>query len=72
MYDDLYDELITFNTTVAVQPENSTSGQGVISSSQNQDTEIREVVVHQRQDMLLDEFLRNEFKINTDPETESE
>jgi len=71
LYDDLYEELITFNNTLAVQPENSSSNQSVISSSQIQSTEIREDAVHQRQDLLFDDFLKNKFKVIPESGSES-
>ena len=72
LYDDLYEELYTYNSTIAVQPERTSSGQEATPSSQTDNTEIREETVHQRQDLLLDEFLKKEFKIYPESETESE
>jgi len=72
LYDDLYEELYTYNSTIAVQPECTSSEQEATPSSQTDNTEIREETVHQRQDLLLDEFLKKEFKIYPESETESE
>ena len=69
MYDELYEGLCTYENTIAVRPESSYTEQETIPISNIDNSEIKETV-HQRQDMLLDEFLKNEFKIY--PETESE
>ena len=72
LYDDLYEELYTYNSTIAVQPKHTDSGHRTTSTPLNVNTENRKDTIHQRQDVLLDEFLRNKFKIYLGSETESE
>lgn len=72
MYDELYEDLWMDNNTVTVQPESGTSKQDIIPLPETRDPEIREDTSHQRQDLLLDEFLMNEFKINSETESETE
>ena len=68
LYDELYGGLCAYENTIAVQPERK---QENIPISNIDNSKIEENV-HQRQDMLLDEFLRNEFKIHPENESESE
>ena len=70
LYDELYEGLCTYENTIAVQPKSSYTEQETIPIS-NIDNSKKETV-HQRQDMLLDEFLKNEFKIRPENESDSE
>ena len=68
LYDELYEGLCTYENTMTVQPERE---QKIIPISHIHKSKIKETV-HERQDMLLDEFLKNEFKIHPEYESESE
>ena len=68
LYDELYEGLCTYENTMTVQPERE---QKIIPISHIDKSKIKETV-HERQDMLLDEFLKNEFKIHPEYESESE
>ena len=68
LYDELYEGRCTYENTIAVQPERNQENIPIF----NMATSKIEENIHQRQDMLLDEFLKNEFKIHPEPESESE
>ena len=71
LYDELYEGLCTYENSMSVHLESSSARQETVPLSEMDNPKIRETV-HQRQEMLLDEFLKNEFKISTETESESE
>ena len=68
IYDELYEGRYTYENTIEVPPERE---QKIIPISHTDKSEITETV-HERHDMLLDEFLKNEFKLPPKYESDSE